>query len=342
MSVIIEQHVALQPYNTFRVQAFARFFASMKSTAELKWLIQQPVFKGNKHFILGGGSNSVFLNDFDGLVLKVDLKGIDVLEETNNTIKVKVAAGELWHDFVLYCLTQNWGGVENLAFIPGTVGAAPIQNIGAYGVEINERIESVDGIDVTTGIEHTFSGDDCQFSYRDSIFKHAWSKKFFISSVTLRLNTNNHVVNTSYAALRDYLNKENIHSPTIHDVANCVIAIRKSKLPDPTVLGNAGSFFKNPVVPISALNILQKTYPSIPFYSIDNQSVKVPAGWLIEMAGWKGKQLEHVGVHHQQALVIVNLNKASGKEILDLSEQIINDVRTKFDIQLTREVNMIE
>ena len=341
MAIVIEENKELQSFNTFKIKAKARYWAQVQSLDDIHWLIQQPVFLQNKHFILGGGSNCVFMHDFDGIVIKVAMRGIEIINETSDTIKVKVASGEGWHDFVLYCLDKNWGGVENLALIPGTVGAAPIQNIGAYGVEVKECIESVHGIDLTTGIEHSYKADDCQFSYRDSIFKHDSHKNFFISSVTLRLNTNNHIVNTSYSVLRDYLSKENNHTPTIQNVARVVMAIRRSKLPDPSVLGNAGSFFKNPVVTVSHLHTLQKSHPAIPFYTIDNQYVKIPAGWLIETAGWKGKQREHVGVHDQQALVIVNLNHATGKEVFTLSEQIMNDVQLKFGIQLTREVNMI-
>ena len=341
MSVIIEQNVNLQPYNTFGLQAFAKFFARIKSVDEMTWLIQQPVFKENRHFILGGGSNCVFVRDFAGLVIKIETRGIDVVKEVGDDVWVKVASGEVWHNFVLYCLSKNWGGVENLSLIPGTVGAAPIQNIGAYGVEVKELIERVDGIDLHNGVERSFNNDECKFSYRESIFKHEWSKIFFISSVTLRLRIKNHSIHASYGALKEQLAKQNITSPTIHDVSRCVIDIRRSKLPDPTQLGNAGSFFKNPIITQEQLNRLQIEYPTIPFYQSDNQLVKIPAAWLIEQAGWKGKRFNHVGVHDQQALVIVNHNNASGKEIFDLSQQIIHDVHEKFHVQLTREVNII-
>jgi UDP-N-acetylmuramate dehydrogenase len=341
MAAIIEQNIDLKPYNTFHVQAFARFFVRIESVAQIKWLIQQPVFNENKRFILGGGSNCVFVGDFNGLVIKIETHGIEVVQENNEEVLVKVASGEVWHDFVLHCLSKNWGGVENLSLIPGTVGAAPIQNIGAYGIEVKDLIERVDAIDLRDGAEHSFSNEECKFSYRESIFKHAWSKNIFISSVTLRLRTKNHSINTSYGALKEQLIKQNITSPSIHDVSQCVIAIRRSKLPDPTQLGNAGSFFKNPVIDKQLLKKLQVSYPEIPNYKSDNQLVKLPAGWLIEKAGWKGKRFNHVGVHHQQALVIVNHHDASGEEIFNLSQQIIDDVNEKFNIQLTREVNII-
>jgi UDP-N-acetylmuramate dehydrogenase len=341
MSVIIEQNVNLQPYNTFHVKAVARLFARIKSVDQMKWLIQQSIFKANKHFILGGGSNCVFVHDFDGLVIKIETHGIEVIREAGDEIWVKVASGEVWHDLVMYCLSKNWGGIENLSLIPGTVGAAPIQNIGAYGVEVKDLIECVDGIDLHNGDEHTFNNTECKFSYRESIFKHEWSKNIFISSITLRLRTKNHFINASYGALKEQLTKQHSTAPTIHNISQCVIDVRRSKLPDPAQLGNAGSFFKNPIIPKDHFKKLQALHPEIPNYLIDNQFVKVPAGWLIEQTGWKGKRLEHVGVHHQQALVIINHHDASGEEIFNLSQQIIHDVKEKFDIQLTREVNII-
>lgn len=341
MSAVIEQNVNLQPYNTFKVRAFSRFFVRIKSVDDMKWLIQQPVFKENKYFILGGGSNCVFVTDFNGLVIKIETRGIEAVKEVGDEVLVKVASGEVWHDLVIYCLSKNWGGLENLSLIPGTVGAAPIQNIGAYGIEVKDLIERVDVIDLRDGVARSLSNVDCKFSYRESIFKHELSKNIFISSVTLRLRMNNHFIHASYSALKEELTKLNITAPTIHDVSRCVIDVRRSKLPDPKQLGNAGSFFKNPIITQELLKFIQEKHPSIPFYKSDNQLVKVPAGWLIEKAGWKGKRFNHVGVHEQQALVIVNLDQASGKEIFDLSQQVIDDVNQKFNIQLTREVNII-
>jgi UDP-N-acetylmuramate dehydrogenase len=341
MAFIIEENIDLKPYNTFRVRARARYFVRIQSMSDLNLLLNEPIYKNNKRLILGGGSNCVFVNDFDGLIIKVETRGVEVLRESDTEILVKVASGEVWHDFVLYCLSKNWGGVENLSLIPGTVGAAPIQNIGAYGIEVKELIECVDGVSLEDGVERTFTNEECKFSYRESIFKHALSKIFFISSITLRLTTKNHRINTSYGGLKEHLIKQNIATPTIHDVSNSVIAIRRSKLPDPAVLGNAGSFFKNPVITSEQLNKLQSQYPEIPSYHTDNQLFKVPAGWLIERAGWKGKRFDHVGVHEQQALVIVNHQDARGEEIFSLSQQIIDDVNEKFNVQLIREVNII-
>lgn len=341
MALSIQENIDLQPYNTFHVKARARYFVRIQSMSDMKLLLNEPVFKNNKRLILGGGSNCVFVNDFDGLIVRVETRGIEILRQSESEIHVKVASGEVWHDFVMHCLSNNWGGVENLSLIPGTVGAAPIQNIGAYGVEVKELIEHVDGISFEDGVERSFTNEECNFSYRESIFKHALSKNFFISSITLRLTTKNHRINTSYGGLNDYLNKQNIASPTIHDVSRGVIAIRRSKLPDPALIGNAGSFFKNPVISFEALRKLQEKYPEIPSYYTDNQLFKVPAGWLIEKAGWKGKRFHDVGVHEHQALVIVNHLHARGEEIFSLSQQIIDDVNKKFNVQLTREVNII-
>lgn len=342
MSVTIEENISLLPYNTFKVQAKARFFTRIKTEHELIGLLQQPVFKENKRLILGGGSNCLFVNDFDGLVVKIETQGIEVVEQNADEIEVQVAAGEVWHNLVMHCVNKNWGGIENLALIPGTVGAAPIQNIGAYGVEVKNCIEAVRTIDIETGEVRVFNNDACVFSYRESIFKNIFFKKIFISSITLRLRTNNHFVNTSYSALNDYLTQQNITSPTIQDIARCVIDIRRSKLPDPVIVGNAGSFFKNPLVPITHLENLKHTFPKIPFYPFDNQHVKVPAGWLIETAGWKGKTLGNVGVHTNQALVLINKNNGTGAEVFQLSQHIMDDVFSKFGVTLTREVNIID
>lgn len=341
MALIIEENIDLTPYNTFHVAARARYFVRIQSISELKLLLSEPIYKNNKRLILGGGSNCVFVRDFDGLIIKVETLGIEVLSKSETEIRVKVASGEVWHDFVMHCLSHNWGGVENLSLIPGTVGASPIQNIGAYGVEVKELIESVEGVSLEDGVERTFTNEECKFSYRESIFKHALSKIFFISSITLRLTTKNHRINTSYGGIKDHLDKQNIAVPTIHDVSQSVIAIRKSKLPDPAVMGNAGSFFKNPVITVEQLKKLQVKFPEIPSYNADNQLFKVPAGWLIEKAGWKGKRINDVGVHDKQALVIVNHRDASGEEIFSLSQKIIDDVQEKFNIQLVREVNII-
>ena len=342
MALHIEQNVDLKPYNTFHVKAHARHLVRIKSIGDLHEVMAQPIFRESKNFILGGGSNVVFKNDFDGLILKSEAKEMEIVKETDDDVHIKVESGMVWHDLVTVCLENNWGGIENLSLIPGTVGAAPIQNIGAYGVEVKNVLVNVDGIMLNSGNARSLNNADCKFSYRESIFKHALEKIFFISSVTLSMTKKKHKINSSYEALKTQLNHQHIASPTIHDVARTVVEIRRSKLPDPTEIGNAGSFFKNPVVTSDQAEKLKKSFPTIPVYSFENQTFKVPAGWLIEQCGWKGKRVDRVGVHDRQALVIVNHGEANGAEIFLLSEQILTDVKMKFGLTLTREVNMIE
>jgi len=342
MPIQIEHDVNLQPYNSFKVKATARHLVRITSLSDLQELISTPIYKENKRFILGGGSNVVFIHDFDGLVIKSEETKMTVVEENDDLVTIRVSSGMVWHDLVMTCLKNNWGGIENLSLIPGTVGAAPIQNIGAYGIEVKDVIVRVDGMMLNTGEEQSIKAADCKFSYRESIFKHELKEFFFISSVTLRLTKKKHKINSNYDALKARLAQLNIISPTIHDVSRTVIEIRQSKLPDPVMIGNAGSFFKNPVITINQLEKLKKDWPTIPFYPFENQLVKIPAGWLIETCGWKGKRVGLVGVHEHQALVIVNYSQASGKEIFQLSEQILNDVEEKFELKLMREVNMID
>jgi UDP-N-acetylmuramate dehydrogenase len=341
MTSAIQEHVDLKPYNTFGIQAFARYFVSIRSTDDLVKLIHTDLFTSQKRLVLGGGSNILFTRNFDGLVIHNDLKGIAVTGETDAHITLTVASGESWHPFVLHCVNHNWGGIENLSLIPGTVGAAPMQNIGAYGVEIKEVVDRVTGIDLLTGQERTFNNDQCQFGYRESIFKHALREKIFISSVTLSLTKKNHLLRTEYGAIQDTLHTMNVTQPTVQHVSDAVIKIRQQKLPDPAVLGNSGSFFKNPVVAAEHYERLLKDYPTMPGYRTENQSIKIPAAWLIEHCGWKGKTINQAGVHRQQALVLVNYGSASGAEILSLSKKIQHDVSEKFKIVLTPEVNII-
>jgi UDP-N-acetylmuramate dehydrogenase len=341
MPITIEQHVDLLPYNTFKVEAKARYLVRVSSPADLQQLLSTDIFKENSRFILGGGSNVVFRHDFDGLIIKSEEKNVEIIDESDDEVTIKVASGVVWHDLVTECLNNNWGGIENLSLIPGTVGAAPIQNIGAYGVEIQEVVKQVHGVMLESGEERSFNNDDCQFSYRESIFKHVLKENFFISSVTLRLTKKNHRINTEYDALKTRFNQQHITTPTIQDVSRAVIEIRKDKLPDPFIIGNAGSFFKNPVISSGQLENLKKQWPLIPSYHSENQTFKVPAGWLIENCGWKGKRMGRVGVHQHQALVIVNHDHANGEEIFQLSEQICRDVENKFGLTLTREVNVI-
>jgi len=341
MSLIIESKVNLEPFNTFKLKSWARFLVRINGVNDIKALLSHPVYKENKHLILGGGSNILLLSDFDGLVIKTEQKDLKVIHENEDEINIEVASGMGWHDLVTTCLANNWGGIENLSLIPGTVGAAPIQNIGAYGVEVKNVIRNVSGVDLTTGKFRTLSNSDCQFSYRDSVFKHDLKDFFFISSVTLRLTNKNHQINYAYDALKQHLYHSSIINPTINDIAEAVVKVRQSKLPDPAIDGNAGSFFKNPVVSTHQADSLKLKWPSIPLYPFEYQSFKVPAGWLIEKCGWKGRKVGNVGVHEQQALVIVNQSHASGEEIFHLSEKICEDVKEKFGITLTREVNVI-
>jgi UDP-N-acetylmuramate dehydrogenase len=336
-----EEQVSLKAYNTFGVDASARYFCRISTENDFIELISTPLYKKNRSLVLGGGSNVLFLNDFNGLIIRNELKGWQVTEETDTNIELKVGAGEVWHDVVMLCVEKNWGGIENLSLIPGTMGAAPMQNIGAYGVEAKEVIKCVDTIDRKTGEKKTFQNAECHFGYRESVFKQSLKEKFFISSVTLTLTKKNHLLNTSYGAIQLTLVQMNITSPTIKDVSNAVIQIRQNKLPDPSHIGNAGSFFKNPSLSSIAYEELKKEFPLIPGYFSDNQQVKVPAGWLIEACGWKGKRIGDAGVHAQQALVLVNYGNAKGEEIFLISEQIKSSVKKKFNIDLNTEVNII-
>jgi UDP-N-acetylmuramate dehydrogenase len=337
----IEENVNLKRYNTFGIEAQARYFCKISTEEQLEELLSTEVYKNERHLILGGGSNILFTKNFDGLIIKVELKGIQQQDETEDTIDIQVKSGEVWHNLVMYCVQNNLGGIENLSLIPGTVGAAPIQNIGAYGVEAKEVIKKVETIHLLTGKRKSFTNAECMFGYRESIFKHDLKENYFISSVTLTATTKNHLLNTRYGAIQDTLKAMHVTEPTIKTVSDAVIQIRKTKLPDPSILGNAGSFFKNPTIALSHYEKLKKTYSEIPGYPSVNQSVKVPAGWLIEQCGWKGKRIENIGVHTQQALVLVNYGNGNGNEIFQLAKNILSSVKEKFDIALTPEVNII-
>ncbi len=336
----IQEFTNLLPYNTFNIQAQARYFVQINSPADFHELIGNAVYKNEKRFILGGGSNVLFSGDFNGLIIKSSLKGITIIEENDETVTLKAGAGERWHDLVMYCVQHNYGGIENLSLIPGTVGASPIQNIGAYGVEVKDVIRQVDVIDLATASVHTFSNRECSFGYRESIFKHTVKEKYFISSITLSLTKKNHRLNTSYGAIQQTLDQQN-RIATIQSISDTVIAIRQSKLPDPNVVGNAGSFFKNPTIAQKTFEELKKSYPEIPGYPSENQEVKIPAGWLIEQCGWKGKTIGRVGVHPHQALVLVNYGKATGEEVWALAQDIIESVHHRFNIKLHPEVNIV-
>ena len=333
----IQQNISLKKYNSFGIDVNARRFVSVDSFDELKELLQ----KEKNVFLLSGGSNMLLTQDIDKLVVHINIKGISIDSEDENYVFLTVNAGEEWHEFVLWCVDQNYGGVENLSLIPGNVGTCPIQNIGAYGVEVKDTITKVEGIEINTAKSVSFSRKACNFGYRNSIFKSELKGKVALTSVSFRLTKNNHQLNTSYGAINSELASKNIKSPTIGDISDAVIKIRQSKLPDPKEIGNSGSFFKNPVVSISHFERLQKKHPSIPSYPVSDMEIKVPAGWLIERAGYKGKHFGNFGVHEKQALVLVNYGNSSGEDIYKLAKKIQRDIVDLFGIVLEIEVNII-
>lgn len=337
----IQQNVSLQRFNTFGLEAFAEYFGAVDSEAQLIALLQNPAVVAMPKFILGGGSNMLLVGDIQGLVIHNKIKGFQVLREDEKSIDVAVAGGEGWHEWVLAAISRGWGGLENLSLIPGNVGASPIQNIGAYGVEIKDLFLNLRAFELETGEERVFSQEECQFGYRDSVFKREYRGRLIVVEVAFRLQKAPHSLNLEYGAIKDELSKAGITDPTIRDVSNAVIAIRQSKLPDPAQIGNAGSFFKNPEVSKTQFDALKAIYSTMPGYVVDDATMKIPAGWLIEQAGWKGKRLGNYGVHAQQALVLVNFGGANGRDILALSTAIMDDVLQKFGVQLDREVNIV-
>jgi len=335
---MIQKHVNLKPYNTFGIEVFAAGFARFSSTFELKKILEENTF--SQLLILGGGSNLLLTKDFDGLVLKNEIQGFKILEETDENVIVEAGAGENWHEFVLNCIEKGYAGVENLSLIPGSVGASPMQNIGAYGVEIKDIFHHLKAYHIATGEMHTFDKEACQFGYRESVFKTSFKGQYVICSVAFELSKSPEI-NTSYGAIETELKENNIIEPTICDVSNAVISIRQSKLPDPKVIGNAGSFFKNPVVDESIVQEIQKNYPDVPNYLASDGKRKLAAGWLIEQAGWKGKTFDTFGVHKLQALVLVNYGGSTGNQIYSLSSEIIKSIEEKFGVTLEREVNIL-
>jgi UDP-N-acetylmuramate dehydrogenase len=296
----IQHNVDLQPHNTFGIQVFAKHFVTIHSVDEAKELFKSDVFKNQKHLFIGGGSNILLTKDFDGLVIKVDIKGITTVSENDDYIILKVGAGENWHAFVRFCVDHNYGGVENLSLIPGTVGAAPMQNIGAYGVEMKKIIVHVEAVELTSGDVTSFDNEACEFGYRESIFKQKVKGKYLISGVTVKLTKRNHQYNISYGAIEETLNQHG-ETLSVKSISDAVINIRKSKLPDPARIGNAGSFFKNPSIQADLLDSIRKQHPSIPTYPGEHGLIKIPAAWLIEQCGWKGKTFNNIGVHKDQA-----------------------------------------
>lgn len=337
----MQENINLLPYNTMGIEAHARYFLEIRETAELQVFLEKKTFWEKEILVLGGGSNLLFTKDFEGIVLKNTILGITKLKEDSENVWLRVGAGENWHGFVKYCVEKNWGGVENLSLIFGTVGAAPIQNIGAYGVETKEVIESVEAIEIETGKTLFFSQNECEFGYRDSIFKRQLKNKVIITHVVFRL-ARNPIFRLSYGAIQEVLDKKGISKPTIQAVSEAVIEIRQSKLPDPAVLGNAGSFFKNPEIPKAHFEDLKKQFPNIPAYASEKpEKMKIAAGWLIEQCAWKGKKVGNTGAHASQALVLVNYGGATGREIAELAQAIQESVLEKFAISLETEVNII-
>lgn len=337
--MLIEEHKSLKKYNTFSIDCSARYFVSIESISDLKEILQSKIH--SNIFILGGGSNMLLTQDVDALVIHINLKGIEIISEDKDNITLKVMAGENWQDFVAYCINHNYGGVENLSLIPGNVGTAPIQNIGAYGMELKDVFKSCQAISLNNLSEKIFSKEECKFDYRNSIFKNEEKGKFIITSVTFTLTKNNHNINIGYGAIKEQLNNLQIDNPTLKEISEAVISIRKSKLPDPKELGNSGSFFKNPIINDIDFKQFYKNYPKAPYYKISNSEYKIPAGWLIEQAGFKGKRYGDAGVHKNQALVLVNYGNASGQEIISLSKKIQIKVKEIFVISIEPEVNII-
>ncbi len=334
---MIQKSYSLQELNTFGIPAIADGFAAFDSVETLRELLNHRG-EYEQLLILGGGSNILFTKDVHALVLRNEIKGIDVLSDEGTTVIVKVGAGVVWHDFVLHAVENGWGGIENLSLIPGSVGASPMQNIGAYGVEIKDVFHSLEALHIESQTIKTFTKEECNFGYRESVFKRELKNQYVITSVTFRLSRNAEL-KTSYGAIQDELAALGLN-PSIQSISEAVIAIRNSKLPNPKDLGNAGSFFKNPVVPKSLSDELKKTYPNMPSYPQPDGTEKLAAGWLIETAGWKGKRIGNCGVHAKQALVLVNYGGATGNEIYALSEAVLTDVRNQFGVQLEREVNI--
>lgn len=336
---MVQKNVDLKPFHTFGLHCNAAGFAAFNTLDELTELLEQREHYENL-LILGGGSNILPATRFNGLVLHNQLGGIEHVSSTEEEIYVKAAAGVVWHELVLHALDHELGGLENLSLIPGSVGASPMQNIGAYGQEIKDVFHELEAWHITDKALVKFNVDDCRFGYRESVFKNIYKEQFVILSVTFKLSKQ-HKLNTSYGAIENELLKSGILHPTIRDVSNAVIRIRQSKLPDPNKIGNAGSFFKNPEIEAEAFAMLQNEFPGIIGFPVEGGRIKLAAGWLIEQCGWKGYRLGDAGVHEKQALVLVNYGNATGEEIIDLSKKIIASVQEKFGVELQREVNLV-
>ena len=335
----IQDNVELRPFNTFGINVIARYFGAFGTVEELGELLEWT--GGRRRIVLGGGSNVLFTRDVDGVVLRNEARGIELVDEDEDYVYVRAGAGEVWQEFVEHCLGRDWAGVENLSLIPGSVGAAPMQNIGAYGVELKEVFYELEARHIEERKVYTFTLNDCEFGYRESVFKRRFRDQFVILSVTFRL-FKKPVFHTAYGAIRQELDRMGVKELSIQAVSAAVVAIRRSKLPDPAVIGNAGSFFKNPTIPDEQFDLLQAEYPEIVgYHNNGTDTTKLAAGWLIEQCGWKGYRRGDAGVHDRQALVLVNYGGATGQEIYALSEEVLQSVREKFGVELEREVNII-
>jgi len=336
----IEKNKSLKSYNTFGIDAKAEYFVNLNTNEEIISFLKKDEFKDLNKLILGGGSNILFTKDFDGIVLKINNKGIDIVNEDENYIYIKAKAGENWEEFVNFCIKNNYAGIENLSMIPGNVGAASIQNIGAYGVELKDVFFELEAVNIETGEIKTFSKEDCKFGYRYSVFKDALKNQYIILSVILRLNKHA-ILKTKYGSIRQELEKMGVEKVDIKAIGKAVCNIRSSKLPAPEKIGNAGSFFKNPVISSEQHKKINFFFSDLVAYKTDEGNFKLAAGWLIEQSGWKGKRLGSAGVHNEQALVIVNLGNAKGVEILNLAQEVQKSVFEKFGVNLEMEVNVI-
>jgi len=337
--VYIQENISLKPFNTFGIDANASNFVEVSTMEDLKQVL--ALQNHPNKLILGGGSNMLLTQDFNGLVIHINLKGIELVAEDDDFVFVKANAGEVWHEFVMYCIQNDFGGVENLSLIPGNVGTAPIQNIGAYGVELKDVFHACEAISIENKTIETFKKTDCHFDYRNSVFKQEAKGKYIITSVTFKLTKRNHQLHINYGTIASQLAVMHIENPTIQDISKAVIDIRESKLPNPKVIGNSGSFFKNPMVSKVHYDKLLLNFPDMPSYPVSEEAVKIPAGWLIEKAGFKGKRFGDYGVHKNQALVLVNYGNAKGSDILKLSELIQKTIERLFDISIEAEVNIL-
>lgn len=337
--MIIQENKSLKKFNTFGIDASARYFAECSTIDQMQEVLTESKFLNTRKLILGGGSNLLFTKNFDGIIIKNNLRGIELINEDENFYYVRSAGGEVWHEFVMYCIDHNFAGLENLSLIPGNAGASPMQNIGAYGVEVKDSFYELEAFHMEEKKLRKFNNAECKFGYRESVFKRELKDQFIITSVTYKLSKIPHY-NTSYGAIEKELEAMGVKEPSIQAISKAVCNIRSSKLPDPKVIGNAGSFFKNPVVSTEQFNKLKAEFPEIVSYP-SGDAYKLAAGWMIEQCGWKGKTFGDAGVHKLQALVLVNYGNAKGNEIFDLSQKIMDSVKEKFGVELEREVNII-